>query len=285
MVIMKRIFFLLMVCVCSYGALAQSGFFVKNSHIEKWYRESDGLGNEVKKAILLPEFQAVVKEYEAKIEVLMPYFHFIDFNNNGELDILFNGKIGSQDYVFIFLKKGNTYLVVLEQKGAIIQANLPDEDNGLNLSIWHGVCCGDYVSSLTQMVCISTNNTFFFNTASKSLVFKGTYLPFVRINTPVKFVVTNPTYLRTEPEVNTQRRIAGSTSWAGNFLAFYPINSIGTIYAEMKDSKNKFWYFVRMNNESSLRIHNDRFMHLKEVENTQNCYYYGWISSDDINFE
>ena len=282
---MKRIIFLLVVCVCSFGVSAQSGYFVKNTHIEKWYQEGADLENEVKKVIRLPEFQAVVKEYEAKTEALMPYFHFIDFNNNGELDIIFNGKISSQDYVFIFLKKGNNYSVVLEQKGVTMHANLPNEDNNLYLSIWREACCGNYVSSLTQFVCISNGNTSFFNMAAKSLVFKGTYLPDVRIKAPVKFTVTQPADLRNNPEVNTQRRIFGNNSWVGNSLGFYPINATGTIYAEMKDDRGKFWYFVRMNNESSLRIHSDRFTHAKEVEDARNCYYYGWISSDDIRLE
>ena len=283
---MKRLFFLLVSCICSYGATAQNGFFVKNTHIEQWYREGENLETEVKKAILLPEFQAVLKEYEAKVEQLMPYFHFIDFNNNGELDILFNGKIGSQNFVFIFLKKGNLYLLVLEQKGTIMYANLPEEDNLLNLSIWHEACCGYYVSTLAQMVCVSTNNTSYFNTASKSLVFKGTILPYVRLKTPIKCKVTKTAQLRTNPEVETQGRIAGSGSWEGNSVCSYPANATGTIYAEMQDNrnKNKYWYFVRMDNESGLLLRNNRFTHAKEVEDAQNCFYYGWISSDEVTF-
>ncbi|MCL2130948.1 MAG: hypothetical protein FWH36_00615 [Lentimicrobiaceae bacterium] len=281
---MKRIFFLLVACFCSCGAFAQSGFFVKNTHIEKWYREGENLETEIKKAVLLPEFQAVIKEYEAKTETLTPFFHFIDFDNNGELDMLFDGKIGSQNFVFIFLKKGKSYLVVLEQKGTIIQANLPNEDNGLNLSIWKDACCGDLVSVLTQMACISTNNASFFNTAAKSLVFRGTYMPTVRIETPVKCTVVNLTDLRIEPNVDKQRRIAGIHSWEGNHVGSYSVNATGTIYAEIKDGRNKYWYFVRMNNESGLLIRNNRFTHAKEVEDAQNCFYYGWISSDDVEF-
>jgi hypothetical protein len=282
---MKRIFFLLIVCISSYSSWSQSGFFVKNAHIEKWHREGGNLSSEVQKAVKLPEFQSVVKKYEADIEALMPDFHFIDFNNNGELDILFNGKIGSQPYVFIFLKKGNSYLVLLEEKGVIIQANLPDEDNALNLSIWHEACCGYYVSSLTQLACVSNNNTSYFNTTAKSLIFKETYLPSARIKAPVKCTFINVANLRTEPEVNNQVRIAGNNGWAGNTLGIYATNATGTIYAEVKDSKGKFWYFVRMNNETGIYIHSDRFTNSKEVEDAQNCFYYGWVNSNDVRFE
>jgi len=282
---MKRIFFFFVICICSYGAFAQKGFFVKNTHISAWYRESENLETEAKKAMQLPEFQALVTEYHAKEQALMPYFHFIDFNNNGTLDILFDGKISSQSYVFIFLKTENGYLTILEEKGTIIQANLPNEDNSLNLSIWHEACCGDYINSLTQWVCINTNNTSYFKLAGKSLIFKGTTLPSTRIKAPVQCTLTKATNLRIEPFVDNQKRIAGNSSWEGNTVGFYAPNATGTIYAEMRDNNNKFWYFVRMNNESGVYIHSNRFTHLKEVEDAQDCFSYGWISSDDVRFE
>ena len=282
---MKRIFFSLVVCICSYGAVAQSGFFVKNTHIEKWYQHGENLETEAAKAMLLPEFQTIVKEYNVKVESLLPYFHFIDFNNNGELDILFDGKIGTQNHVFIFMKKGDNYLVVLQQKGTIVQANLPQADNVLSLSIWHESCCGDYINAFTQHVGIVTNNTCYFNTASKSLVLKGTQLPSVRLEKPVTCRITQVTHLRIEPRVDNERRIAGNSSWAGNSLGIYSVGATGTIYAEMRDNRNKFWYFVRMNNESGSYIHSNRFTNLKEIDGAENYFYYGWISSDDVSFE
>jgi hypothetical protein len=78
--------------------------------------------------------------------------------------------------------------------------------------------------------------------------------------------------------VNNQRRIAGMSSWEGNSLGLYSENATGTIYAETKDDRNKYWYFVRMNNEAGLRIHSNRFTHAKEVEDAANCFYYGWVS-------
>jgi len=54
----------------------------------------------------------------------------------------------------------------------------------------------------------------------------------------------------------------------------------------MKDDRtDKFWYFVRMNNEPELRLHSDRFLRMKEVEDAQTYSYYGWICSDDVNLK
>lgn len=280
---MKRILLFGIICICSYGTFAQSGFFVKNTQIEKWYQEGENLESEAKKAIQLTDFQSIVKSYNAKEADILPYFHFIDFNNNGELDLLFDGKIGTQNYVFLFLKRENGYHVVLENKGTIIQANLPNEDNSLNLSIWHETCCNNYINSLSQWVCINTNNTSYFKLAAKSLIFRGTSLPHSRIKAPVKCTLITASNLRLEPFVDKQRRISSNSLWEGNALGLYTVSATGTIYAEMRDKNNKFWYFVRMNNETGMHIHSNRFT--QEAEDAENCFYYGWINSDDVQLE
>jgi len=278
---MKRVIIFLVLSALHLSIFPQSGFFVKDANIEKWHQEGKNLETEIKKVSFSPEIQSVINEQSVSLETLIPYFHYIDFNSDGILDIIFNGKIGSQDYVFIFMKKGETYVLLLKEKGAVIQANLPNEGYNLSISVWHGACCGDYISVFTQFAYISTNDSNYFKTESKSLVFKGTILPSVQIETLVKCTVAKVTHLRTMPEVDNAR----NNSWMGNSLGIYSINATGTIYSEMMDSRNKYWYFVRMNNESDIYIHSNRFTYVKEVEDAQNCYTYGWIFSDDVSFE
>jgi len=284
---MRRIVITL-VCVVylSGNVFSQGGFFVRNSNITKWYIESDKLETEVKKVMKLSEFQAVTRN-KVSVEELLPSFHFIDFDNNGTLDLLFDGKIMNVFHTFIFYKKKDGYLVSVGEKGSIICANLPREDNGLNFSIWKEGCCGDNMNTFTQYVCISTNNTSYFNVASKSLVFRRTFMPSTRIEKPVAFKVTKIGYLRVEPSVDDEKMIAGKSSWKGNALGMYSPDATGTIYAETKDSKGEFWYFVRMNNESGVYIHSNRFAtdEAKEAagdKNLENYFTYGWIHSKDV---
>ena len=286
---MRRVIIAL-VCVfyLSGNVLAQSGFFVRNSNIEKWYIESSNLETEVKKVMNLPEFQEVTKG-KMKIEELLPSFHFIDFDNNGTLDLLFDGKILNVFHTFIFYKKNDGYVVSIGEKGSIICANLPREDNGLNFSIWKEGCCGDNINTFTQYVCISTNNTSYFNVASKSLIYRRTILPSNRNAKPVSFKIAKEKvgYLRVEPAVDDEKMIGGQTSWKGNALGMYPPGATGTIYAETKDSKGQFWYFVRMNNESGVYIHSNRFgtddaKKFSGDENLETYFTYGWIHSKDV---
>jgi hypothetical protein len=264
------------------NGFSQSGFFVRNSNVEKWYINSDStkLKEEIKKVMDLPELHAVTKG-RIPVEELLPSFHFIDFDNNGRLDLIFNGKIHNVFHVFIFYKKSDGYLVAIGEKGSIVQTNLPNEDNSFNFSIWKEGCCGDYINSFTQYVCVSSNNTSYFNTANKSLVYRRTVLPSVRIAKPVSFKVINVANLRTEPILDNEKQIGGKHSWKGNSVGQYAPNATGVIYAESRDSKNEFWYFVRMNNETGIYIHSNRFTS-EEYEGAENCFYYGWIHSKDV---
>ncbi len=281
---MKRKMFVLAFVLCLVAnVFSQPGFFISNSNLEKWYLESDKLAEEVKKVMNLPEFHAVTKGRVA-IEDLLPSFHFIDFDNNGTYDLVFNGKIYNVFHTFIFYKKSDGYLVSIGEKGSIIQANLPNEGNGLNFSIWKEGCCGDFINTFTQYVCISTNNTSYFNQANKSLVYRRTVLPSIHIAKPVPFKVVGVANVRSEPNVDDEKQIGGKQSWKGNTVGIYPPNATGTIYAEMRDTKNEFWYFVRMNNESGIYIHSNRFI-TEEMEDAQNCFSYGWIHSKDVNIE
>ncbi|MDR0604880.1 MAG: hypothetical protein LBG80_11315 [Bacteroidales bacterium] len=282
---MKRIFFVVTFATFLAAGFSQTGFFVKNSNIEKWYIKSDSvkLSGEIKKVMNIPEFHAVTKG-KVPVEELLPSFHFIDFNNNGTYDLIFSGKIFNVFHVFVFYKKSDGYLLSIGEKGSIVQTNLPNEDNGLNFSIWKEGCCGDFINTFTQYVCVSTNNTSYFNTATKSLVYRRTVLPSVRIERPVPFKTIGVANLRVEPIVDDEKQIGGKHSWKGNSLAQYAPNATGVIFAETKDAKNEFWYFVRMNNETGIYIHSNRFT-TEELEDAETCFYYGWIHSKDVSLD
>lgn len=282
--VMKRIIFLWVLTMYLSGNVFSQGFFIKNSNIEKWYVENNKLANEVKKVLNLPEFYAVTKG-KVSVEELLPSFHFVDFDNNGTLDLLFNGKIYNVFYVYVFYKKNDGYLVSIGEKGSIVSANLPNEDYGLNLSIWKEGCCGDFINSFTQYACITTNNTSYFNVTNKSLAYRRTVLPSVRIDKPVSFKVTAVTNVRSEPFVDDEKTIGGKNSWKGNSIGMYPPNATGTIYAETRDNKNEFWYFVRMNNETGIYIHSNRFTADDDDKGNENFPIYGLIHSKDVKMD
>jgi hypothetical protein len=116
------------------------------------------------------------------------------------------------------------------------------------------------------------------------LVYRRTVLPAVRIEKPTSFKVVGVANLRIEPILDDEKQIGGKHGWKGNSVGQYPPNATGTIYAESRDSKNEFWYFVRMNNESGIYIHSNRFT-AEEYEGAESCFYYGWIHSKYVSMD
>lgn len=268
----------------SMNSIAQKGFFTKNDNIKQWYRSQAPKKNvEINKSTQLPEFQEVLKTENVTIaQISIEDFHLIDFDQNGIIDLLFDGKIGNSNYVFIFLNSGSgQYSTVLSTKGHIYNANTPTDFNNLNIHIWHEACCANNTCINTQYICKNERHIAYFNTANKALIDKKTTLPFQKISQPIAFHTVGAATLRSTPILENEDNLF---AWKTNSLGTYPAKSRGVIYAETRDAKGDFWYFVRMDNEANIYIHNDKFAHDNEVESPLDYYYYGWIRHKDIVF-
>lgn len=263
---------------------AQFNFLKCDSNIGTWYLQSKhDISAAITAAGNTPELQAALLQQNADISTLRPEdFHFIDFDNNGIEDLLFTGKIGNIPYVFLFHLHHRQYQTLISTRGVIYQANAADMQRPLNFSVWYTACCGYYICYNTQYACIVNNDIAYYNTASQTLAFKGTSFPNVTLPRIIPFYVTETATLRTAPFVNEERRIGSNADWRGNGLGLYPPRATGVIYAETIDEKGTYWYFVRMNNDKGITIHNDRFAGENEMEDANQNYYYGWLRYDEI---
>ena len=135
---MKKIICILLVVLTMYGpSFGQGKFFVQNNNIDKWYAPATANAQEMfARAASNTDFQEVLNTYHASFSEVLEYFHLIDFDNNGRLDVIFNGKIKHADYVFLFLNKGETFHLSFMGKGVLYKTNEPDGDNCLNFSLY-----------------------------------------------------------------------------------------------------------------------------------------------------
>ena len=263
---------------------AQFNFLKCDSNIRTWYLQSKhNINTAANTACHSAEFQAALSQQGVSInDINTADFHFVDFDKNGIEDLLFSGKIGNIPYVFLFHQHKQQYQTVIATRGVIYQATSADEETPLNLSIWYTACCGYYICHNTRYACISDNDIAYYNIASQTLAFKGTSFPNVCLPRIIPFYVTETATLRTAPFANDERRIGSNADWRGNGLGLYPPLSTGVIYAETIDEKGVYWYFVRMNNDKGLSIHNDRFVGENEIEDANQNFYYGWLRYDEI---
>lgn len=267
---------------------AQSSFFFTNKEINNWYlevKEEDKLA-EIQKVITSDEINELVNKHNSNKDSLLPYFHFIDFDNDGLRDLLFNGKIGNKNYVLIYKKKTDgSYRFIFNQTGEIIQSNAPYQQNPLSFTIWNKNCCGYKVSILTKWVCISNNNTSYFLIQDKSLIYNNTLLPEMgtkKILLAAFTIKTEVAKLRLSPRLDDESLIEGINAWKGNHISLHPQGASGVIYHSLKDKDGTTWYFICIFTGKDHPTRTDRIKLSGEIEDCENYSYYGWIHGDNL---
>lgn len=276
-----------MAVLLAMNAFAQVKFFPRNNNLEQWYLSDENRDMKAVSRILMnfPEVKTAVSSWEGDTSAMLSQFHWIDFDRNLCPDILFNGKIGNKDYIFLFKNLDDSdYLLVLELPGCIIQANQPTDAMPFSISVWNGNCCGDKVSFHSRWTCMVQGGKSFMQMQEQGLVYAHTLLPDagMRATGKMRFEIKNyAAILRMTPFLDDDTRYDGQFNWRGNGIVTYPQGYKGVIFHEVTNKDGK-WYFVRMDNGAGVRLHSDRFRNSEEVENPNLYYYYGWIHEGNV---
>ena len=266
---------------------AQVKFFPKNNNLEKWYTEypNHNLKNEARKVMQFQEVKNAIAKWNGDSSSMLSGFHWLDFDRNLCPDLIYQGKIGTKDYTFLFKNSNDSiYTLVLEVPGQIIQANNPADYMPFSISIYESNCCGDRVSYFTRWTCMVQNGVSFMEKQEQGLVYAHTLLPDAgsQLQAKARFEIKNyAALLRMTPFLDDDNLYDGTQNWRGNFIVKYPQGSTGVIFHEITNKDGK-WYFVRMNNGNTQRLHSDRFLHCEEVETPHLYYYYGWIHEGNV---
>lgn len=267
---------------------AQPSFFYHNQQIKEWYIESkkDTIQNEIHKVISSSEIKTLIEQNKINSDSLFRFFHYIDFNQDGLYDLIFNGKIGTKNHVIIYKKKvQGEYELALNQTGEILQTNLPNRLIPLSFSIWNPSCCAYKVNIITHWICIIKNGISYFEVQEQSLIYKNTVLPDVGSEVaPLEhFMIKNDVAkLRMSPLLDDETVRNGANDWSGNHVSYHPKGATGVIYSSFKDKYNVTWYFVKINTGSEYPTRSDRFKVSEEIENCEDYSYYGWIHGDNL---
>lgn len=181
-------------------------------------------------------------EYIANMDSIERYLHFIDFNNDGKLDVIYSGTTGAAaDFVVFLLKMDNDYIILYTEYTNIRELIFKDKKlvgyTGLDLG-----CCAEYLQKETKYL-ISDNwqRTVIYQRVKTNY----TELPQNIYNKPINFVVAKDVYkLRSSPMVNDTGYVIYDT--IGNVVSTYIKGSIGRAWADKLDSTGRVWWFVEM---------------------------------------
>lgn len=194
-------------------------------------------------------------------------FHFLDFDNDGLLDFLYEGYAGAENKsIIIFHQKSQgQFKKVFETLGRPygfrrigmfgsefeLQALIPD-----GAFDGRGFIHRIYLINLEKSKLVEST-TFHYET----------FFP-EEVTLKKRFKVTNPKYyLRISPEINNEGKTPDVL--LGNVVSEYGSGSEGYAFASKEDETGRVWWFVAIKgNESTQSIYLNK-----------DSYYLGWMSS------
>jgi hypothetical protein len=205
--------------------------------------------------------------------------HFIDLNNDGLNDVLFEGEnSGEATQVCIFIRTGEHYKNVFSGFEGIAKVEWKDRKlSRLYIDNWG--CCDDYLYyQEIYNVSYNKSNLPVFKKVSQGLSVDNGKIPDSLLKTPFQFEVLNEGYkIRTGPVIddsslqpwNDYPKETGS----GNTIGKLVKGTTGTAFARMVDKTGREWLFVQID---EAYLPKNKIISLEDNFPTKLI---GWISS------
>ncbi len=218
--------------------------------------------------------------YGYTIKELPARLHFIDINNDGANDVIFEGAGGGEgNVVEIFLSTKPSYKKVFEDKEGV--SNIIFENNKLKeliISDWG--CCEDYLNfDKTFSVSFSAPGSLTFTLVSQTAsVFQG-ISPDTLFEKSFAFEILNDDYnLRSRPAVDDSSYEpwgeSSSAGRVGNVVAVLYAGTKGIAIGKQTDNTGRGWWYIELDENVALKK-----SVFYENENKFSTKKRGWISS------
>lgn len=190
----------------------------------------------------LPKIRKCFNEYVANIDTLDKFLHFIDFNNDKKLDIIYAGTSGSEaDHVVFLINDKSGYTVLYEDYTNLRELEIKD-NRLVGYTILDLGCCAEYRRLETKYkITTDFSRIHIYTRATTSY----TEFPKTYFDKPIKFTTSNDLYkLRSSPVIDDTSIVIYDT--ISNVTSTYIKGSIGYAWAETKDFSGRVWWFVEM---------------------------------------
>lgn len=245
--------------------------FFSNSEFkwEKWeYKCSDSLKIKIISKIKRDFSDDSIERHTTYMRYDPNFFHIIDVNSDGKLDVVYNGFAGSEkNSILLFINENGVFVERINTYGRIIGINKESSYLPMTFKIMDYPCCEDTVYGFEQYNYYIENNRIYYKISIKIKFFDKTVFPILTNDNYIEFETTSEEYnLRSAPEIINEVE--------NNVVSVYPKGSLGTaIYSEKEKENDRVWWFVIMRNNKKVLQTN-----LYE-ENNRNYYSIGWMSS------
>ncbi|MEX2410250.1 MAG: hypothetical protein WD607_02570 [Candidatus Paceibacterota bacterium] len=274
---MKNVFFFLLIVISTSIVNCQS--FLKSQSID-WTKYEETYDDEfrISEIAKIKDDLLFYLNESDMLEDNIDNFHFIDFNGNCNIDIIYSGDAGTdKKRTLIFeLSNDGSYRKTFDKFGRLIDIfsgteNLPP----YSLILMEEPCCGGFSTVYEIYHPIISNGKVELHVSIKYSSILGTDIPAEFFSKPKMFeVINNLYYLRLDPILDNNT-VYEDLHITGNIIAEYYKGSKGYAVAEREDNTNRIWWFVIMQNTNKT----SKGIFDVGSNNENEAYYMGWMSS------
>ena len=174
-------------------------------------------------------------------------FHFVDLDNDTDLDLVFTGWSGGEPVcVRIYANIKGEYKEVFESYQEITKIEFTS--NKLSRILIHDPgCCAAYIAFDEDYSFNVKKDDFKFKLTNRTGLLYPTEEPTDKFDTPINFEVLNDKYyLRLTPNIDTVDQAFAEDMQPDNVIAEFKKGTKGIAYAQRTDDTGRVWWFVEI---------------------------------------
>ena len=185
--------------------------------------------------------------YENWQEKVLDDFHFIDLDNDKDLDLIFTGWSGGEpDCVRIYNNTNGKYQEVFEVYQEITKIEFTDKKLS-RLLIHDPGCCAAYIEFDEDYSFQVNKDDFKSKIINRTALLYPTEEPKDKFGDRIPFEVLNDKYyLRLTPKIDTVDQVFAEDIQSDNVIAEFKKGTKGIAYAQMTDDTGRVWWFVEI---------------------------------------
>jgi len=273
---MKELFIYLLLMILGNTMYAQESIFTKNVNWKNYEKEYDVKEKIIEVNKIKDELLVYLKSNE-RLNDNLSSFHFIDYDFNGEIDIIYSGNAGTESLRTLIFERRNDgfYYKIFDKFGEVINIIQQDSFIPISLVLRDIECCGSNQIVYEVYHLLKETKSSKFRLSTKYSSFRETELPQIIFSQPKLFEVENEKYyLRLAPYIEVSNKYEEDLHIDGNIVHTYKRMSKGYAIAENTDSTGRVWWFVVMLNNLNLKG-----TYSEGNSNEIRNYSIGWMSS------
>lgn len=234
------------------GTLFAQSFVLENDF--QWSRYEKPIAEQEKQDLIAKVREEVISAdgyaafYESNPQKFQDNFHLIDLDQDGMLDLVFEGFIGAEStFLFAFQQTSHGYHKVFSAVGRVHKFITTDPLLPSTIVVDNYGCCADITNYYRVYTPNAAGGLLKYQETATIGYIEDVTLPAALLEKPIPFKVKNNHYLlRNAPVIDDLEAYSEDPDFPGNRIAEFGAGTTGLALAEQTDETGRVWWFVLM---------------------------------------